>query len=289
MRKKLSVKKAGHGGTLDPLATGVLPIYLNEGTKLVPFNIEGEKEYVATIRLGQETDTMDAEGRVTWEQGNLEIKQEEVEQILKQFRGRIRQIPPYYSAIKQGGIPLYKRVRAGEKPSLPPREVEIYRLGLRHFSFPLLSLEVTCSQGTYIRALARDIGRALGCGAYLVELRRSRSGKFTIDQALSLEEFEHLTQEGTIAEKIIPLTAGLDYAGKIIVPSETAYKVRQGRLIYLADLPSGDFPWWQKGKRVLILQESGELLAVAQTLVDKEGGNLPEDCPLLRTLRVFNI
>ncbi|MGQ9694301.1 MAG: tRNA pseudouridine(55) synthase TruB [Thermodesulfobacteriota bacterium] len=289
VRRMLSVKKAGHGGTLDPLATGVLPIYLNEGTKLVPFNINGEKEYIATIRLGQETDTLDGAGRVIAERADLIIKQEEVEQVLEKFRGRIRQTPPLYSAVKQGGVPLYRRVRSGEKPFLAEREVEIYKLTLRNFSFPTISLEVICSRGTYIRTLAADIGRALGCGAHLGELRRLRSGKFTIDQALSIEEFKQLAKDGTISERIIPLAAGLDYAGKIIVADETARKVRQGRLIYFADLPAADFPWWPKGERILLFQGREKLLAIAQTLIDKEGEKLPINRPLLRIQRVFNV
>lgn len=289
VRQMLAVKKAGHGGTLDPLATGVLPIYLNEGTKLVPFNINGKKEYLATIRLGQETDTLDAEGKITAERVNLEIRQEEVEKVLESFRGRIRQTPPFYSAIKQSGVPLYRLARSGKKPLLPEREVEIYKLTLQKFYFPTFTLEVTCSRGTYIRALAADIGKALGCGAHLVDLRRLRSGIFTIDQALSIEEFKELAKDGTISEKIIPLAAGLDYAGKIVVSGETARKVRQGRLIYLADLPAADLSWWPKGETILLFQEPEKLLAIAQTLVDKEGEKLPFNCPLLRIQRVFNI
>ena len=290
-RQMLAVKKAGHGGTLDPLATGVLPIYLNEGTKLVPFNINGEKEYIATIKLGQETDTGDAEGKITTERADLVIKKEEVERVLENFRGRIRQTPPFYSAIKQGGVPLYRRARLGEAPFLPEREVEIYKLTLQKFSFPTITLEVTCSRGTYIRALAADIGRALGCGAHLVELRRLRSGRFTIDQALSIEEFKLLAKDGTISERIIPLAAGLDYAEKIVVAEETARKVRQGQLIYLADLPATKFPWWPKGERILLLQEPEKPLAIAQTLIDidKEGEKLSINRPLLRVQRVFNI
>ncbi|MGB9699362.1 MAG: tRNA pseudouridine(55) synthase TruB [Thermodesulfobacteriota bacterium] len=289
VRQTLSVKKAGHGGTLDPLATGVLPVYLNEGTKLVPFNLDGEKEYLATIRLGQETDTLDAEGKVIAERPNLVIKQEEVESVLEKFRGRIRQIPPFYSALKQGGVPLYRRVRAGEKPFLPEREVEIYKLTLRNFISPTITLEVICSRGTYIRALAADIGRVLGCGAHLVELRRIRAGKFTIDQALSIEEFKQLAKDGTISKRIIPLAAGLDYAGKIMVAEETARKVRQGRLLYLADLPEADFAWWPKGERILLFEGPEKPLAIAQTLIDKEGEKLPIDRPLLRIQRVFNV
>lgn len=289
VRRILGIKKAGHGGTLDPLATGVLPIYLNEGTKLVPFNLEGQKEYVAKIKLGEETDTLDAEGRIIAEKKDFYVTREEVGRVLEKFRGTIRQTPPPYSAIKQGGIPLYKRVRAGEKPILPEKEVVIHELNLLDFSFPFLTLKIICSRGTYIRALGADIGRALGCGAHLVDLRRNRSGKFTIDQALTIEEFKELTKNGKIINKIIPLAEGLEYGGRMVVADSTAQKVRQGRLLYLADLPVDNFSWWQRGQRVLLFSSPEKPLAIAEALVDKEGEKLPAHCPLLRIQRVFNL
>lgn len=289
VRRLLPVKKAGHGGTLDPLATGVLPIYLNEATKLVPFNLEGTKEYVATIKLGQETDTLDKEGRLIAEKINLQITREEVASVLENFRGRIRQNPPLYSAIKMGGVPLYKRARRGEELILVEREVTIHGLTLKDFSFPLVTLEVICGRGTYIRALAADIGRALGCGAHVVDLRRKRSGKFTIEQALSIAEFKELISSGKISEKIIPLAEGVEYKGKIIVGDQTARKIRQGRVIYLADLPSEEFSWWQKGARIMLFHGPQKPLAIAESLVDKGEEGLPADSPLLRIQRVFNV
>lgn len=288
VRRMLAIKKAGHGGTLDPLATGVLPVYLNEGTKLVSFNLGGQKEYVAKIKLGQETDTLDAEGRVIAEKKDFFVTREEVVRVLENFRGPIPQVPPFYSAIKQGGVPLYKLVRAGERPALREKKVIIYRLTLLDFSFPVLTLEIICGPGTYIRALGADIGRALGCGAHLIELRRIRAGKFSIHQAMTIEEFKRLAENGKIIKRIIPLAEGLEYDGKIIVEDYSAKKVRQGRLIYLADLPPGDFAWWQKGQRILLFHGPEKLLAIAETLVDKEEG-LPANRPLLRIQRVFNV
>ena len=156
VRKVLRVKKAGHGGTLDPLATGVLPVYLEEGTKLVPFNLEGTKEYRATMKLGQETDTLDADGRITaGGKKDFPGTPEMIEEALEKFRGTIRQVPPLFSAIKQKGLPLYQRARAGERPKVAEREVRVHALSLKEVSLPLVTLEITCGRGTYIRSLVR--------------------------------------------------------------------------------------------------------------------------------------
>ena len=230
VRKMLKVKKAGHGGTLDPLATGVLPVYLNEGTKLVPFNLDGIKVYLATMKLGQETDTLDADGKVVCEKEGFSFSREEIEEVLGRFRGTIQQTPPLYSAIKQGGLPMYKRARSGERPSLKKRETTIHVLALQKVSLPFVTLEVTCGRGTYIRSLCADIGQALGCGAHVVELRRLRSGKFTAAQALSVEDLSRLADQGKVGERIIPLKDSVDIAGEIWVESKTAERVRKAGL-----------------------------------------------------------
>lgn len=287
VRKVLRVKKAGHGGTLDPLATGVLPVYLNEGTKLVPFNQEGTKDYVATMKLGQETETLDAEGKVVAEKHGFSLTRDEIEEVLGRFRGPIRQVPPLFSAIKQGGIPLYKRARAGEKPELPERETIIHSLVLKEVSFPLATLAITCGRGTYIRSLCADIGRALGCGAHLTELRRYRSGKFSIDQALNVEELPGLIEKEKIRERIIPMKDGVDVAGAIAVEEKTAVMVRQGRSLFFQDLPGGDLSFLKKGQRLSLLQGPNKLLAIAESLLDEETG-LAKDLPVLRIRRVFH-
>jgi len=287
VRKILKVKKAGHGGTLDPLATGVLPVYLDEGTKLVPFNLEGTKEYLATMKLGQETDTLDANGKVISEKKGFHCSREEIEKVLGQFRGSIQQVPPHFSAIKQGGLPLYKRARAGEKPSLTKRETTIHALSLKEVSLPLVTLEVTCGRGTYIRSLCADIGRALGCGAHLVELRRLRSGKFTIEQALSLNDLSRLVEQEKAEARIIPLKNGVDVSGEIWVERGTAERVRRGQPLRLSDLPEDQRRQMKRGQRVGLLHGSDQLLAIAESQVDGDPG-LVGDPQVLRILRVFH-
>jgi tRNA pseudouridine55 synthase len=287
VRKILHLKKAGHGGTLDPLATGVLPVYLNEGTKLVPFNLTGIKVYRATMRLGQETDTLDADGKVVCEKEGFSFSREEIEEVLVRFRGTIQQTPPLYSAIKQGGLPMYKRARSGERPTLTKRETTIHGLSLQEVSLPLVTLEVTCGRGTYIRSLCADIGQALGCGAHLVELKRLRSGRFTAEQALSVEDLSRLADQGKVGEKIIPLKDSVDISGQIWVESKTAERVRNGRPLYLSDLPEGDRGLIRKGQRVGLLHGAKKLLAIAETQGNGESGR-SEGRPALRILRVFN-
>ncbi len=287
VRKVLRVKKAGHGGTLDPLATGVLPVYLEEGTKLVPFNLEGTKEYRATMKLGWETDTLDADGRVTAGGKNFYGTPEMIEEALEKFRGTIRQIPPLFSAIKQKGLPLYQRARAGERPKVAEREVRVHALSLKEVSLPLATLEITCGRGTYIRSLCADIGRVLGCGAHLVELRRLRSGKFTLDQAMNLEDLSRLAERQRIGERIIPLKSGVDLSGEIRLEEKTADRVRQGQPLRLSDLPEGEGEKLRKGQRMGLLQGTDELLAIAESQVDA-GPGLSGNPQVLRILRVFH-
>jgi tRNA pseudouridine55 synthase len=286
IRKVLKVKKAGHGGTLDPLATGVLPVYLEEGTKLVPFNLEDTKEYRATMRLGQETDTLDADGRITIEKEGFCCTPAMIEAALEKFRGPIRQVPPLFSAIKHRGLPLYKRARAGERPKVAERGVVVHALSLKEFSSPLVTLEVICGRGTYIRSLCADIGRTLGCGGHVVELRRLRCGKFTLDQAISLEKLPWWVEQGRVEEKIISLKDSIDLSGEIRLEEKAAAKVRRGQPLHLMDLPGGEGEKLGKGQRMGLLQEPEDLLAIAESQVDG-GPWLSGNPQVLRILRVF--
>ncbi len=288
VRKRLQVRKAGHGGTLDPIATGVLPVYLGEGTKLVPFNLEGTKEYLARMRLGQETETQDAEGEIVAETPvAISGRREEIECVFERFRGTIRQTPPLFSAIKKDGVPLYKRARAGEKFSVAEREATIHALTVREVCLPYITMEVTCGRGTYIRSLCADIGRALGCGAHLTELRRLRSGKFSLEQAASLEELSRLAEEGRVKERIISLLNGVEMAWAVRVDENTAVAVRQGRSIRSLELAEADRKGVKKGQRLGLWYGAGRLLAIAEARDDGEcwPWNGP---PNLRILRVFN-
>ncbi len=287
VRKMLKGRKAGHGGTLDPLATGVLPIYLGEGTKLVPFNLEGTKAYLAKMKLGQETDTLDAEGKVMTEKPNVFFNRGEIAKVLEQFHGPIRQTPPLFSAVKHEGLPLYKRARAGEKPAVASRETMIHELLLKEVALPFVSLEVTCARGTYIRALCADIGRVLGCGAHLVELRRLRSGKFSIERALTLEDLARLVESNRIGEYLISLKDGVDIAGTIRVEEGAIPGIRQGRPFCPSHLPAGEGGFPKKGQRVCLLDGRDRLVAIAEA---REHGKLglAKNSGVLHVLRVFH-
>jgi tRNA pseudouridine55 synthase len=189
VRKLLGQKRVGHTGTLDPLATGVLPICVGQATRVAEYLSEGGKAYRATIRFGVETTTYDAEGEMVRE-APVALRREEIEAALPEFLGEQEQIPPVYSAIKRDGKPLYALARAGENVQSEPRRVRIDALNIASWNAPDLTLDVECGKGTYIRSLAFDLGRRLGPGAYLAGLVRTRSGPFTLDQSVTLEELE---------------------------------------------------------------------------------------------------
>jgi len=194
--------KVGHTGTLDPFASGVLVVVTGQATRLASYLQASQKEYLAEIRLGRETDTHDREGRTVAEGQVPVLDDNEIEALLDRFRGPIRQVPPMYSAIKINGERLYKAARRNETVERPPREVEIFSLELRERAPDRLGLEIRCSSGTYIRSLARDLGRTIGCGAHLASLVRTRSGDFTLDEARTLEEIAEDT-----AGSLVPMNA----------------------------------------------------------------------------------
>jgi tRNA pseudouridine55 synthase len=284
LRKGLKVRKAGHGGTLDPLATGVLPVYLNEATKLVPFNLEGTKEYAAVIRFGQETDTLDADGKIVSETREFFFPRERLEETLNLYRGTIRQTPPAFSAIKKGGVPVYRQARAGQRPVLSEREAVIESLELQELSLPRATIAVTCGRGTYIRSLAADIGRSLGCGAHVAELRRLRSGLFRLEQAISLEEFANRAERGTIEEKILPLKESVALAALLQIGPAAAEKIRRGKPLRLEDLAASAGGLLAQGKRVGLCEGSGDLLAIVEAKTPETAGAAAG----VRILRVFH-
>jgi tRNA pseudouridine55 synthase len=182
-RRWFGTKRVGHLGTLDPQATGVLPLAIRSATKLIPFIEGGAKGYDGTIVLGSETDTLDHEGAVLRRFSGTLPDREAVEDALTAFRGDIQQIPPMYSAVKKNGVPLHRLARRGEEVERDPKWVTIDELELTRFESPELDVRVLCSTGTYVRVIASDLGTALGCGAHLGGLRRTRSGPFLLDSA----------------------------------------------------------------------------------------------------------
>jgi len=205
LRGLLGVRKIGHTGTLDPDATGVLCICIGKATKLADYLSEVDKEYRAIMKLGVITDTQDATGKVLNETVSFNITREDAEEAFRKFSGKIVQIPPMYSAIKVGGVPLYRLARKGKEIPRKPREVFIRDIKLLDFSVPLIKFDVTCSKGTYIRTLCADIGNYLGVGAHMWSLDRLRSGDYTLKDALNIEDVERLIKTGELESRIISM------------------------------------------------------------------------------------
>ena len=202
LRKKLNTKKVGHTGTLDPNATGVLPILIGTATKISKYLIEHEKTYIATIKLGKKTDTGDAEGKVIEENTNIkDISEEELEKVLKSFIGKQNQIPPMYSAIKVDGKKLYEYAREGIKVELKPREIEILDINLIEFNNNQIQFSVRCSKGTYIRTLCEDIAEKLGTIGYMKELQRTSVNQFNLEESISIDDLDNIN----VQEKIISI------------------------------------------------------------------------------------
>jgi tRNA pseudouridine55 synthase len=221
--------KLGHGGTLDPMASGVLPVCVGEATKVIPYLLGADKEYLAVVRFGVETDTLDATGKVVSEKavGNLDAAR--LEAALAGFRGEIEQVPPMFSALKHHGQPLYRYARAGQTIARPPRHVEVHELVLLAFEPPdRARLRIRCSKGTYIRSLAADLGRHLGVGAHLTELRRTASGPFALAQALSLDTIDAWVDEGR-ALPFVSLRDSLAHLPAVTVGEEMAVRLARGQ------------------------------------------------------------
>ena len=220
--------KVGHGGTLDPLASGVLPVALGEATKLCGRLLDATKGYDFSVRFGEETDTLDAEGEVI-ATSKVRPKRQEVEAVLAAFIGEIEQIPPAYSALKIAGKAAYARARAGEEIELSPRIVTVFDLKLLELTNESASFSATVSKGTYIRSLARDIAYALGSLGHVSYLRRTRAGPFSIGSAISLDFLEEVAKARALTRTVLPLTAALDDIPALPVTTRQAEMLRQGQ------------------------------------------------------------
>jgi len=209
VRRLSGVRRVGHTGTLDPAATGVLVVCLGQATRLVQYMMEATKAYRAEVHLGIATDTLDATGTPVSETDPSSVSRRQVEEALTAFTGEIEQVPPMFSALKHDGQPLYRHARAQREVERQPRRVTIHRLQLLAFQLPLVTIEVECSKGTYIRALADDLGQELGCGAHLAALTRLRVGPFTLEEACSLPELEAAFQEDRWQGLLHPADAAL--------------------------------------------------------------------------------
>lgn len=287
VKKLLGARKAGHTGTLDPLATGVLPVCLNEATKLAQFLTAENKTYRATMLLGVQTDTQDTEGKVT-DKSDRVVSDEEIRAALRQMTGKISQVPPVFSALKLKGKPLYKYARAGEFPEIPAREVEIFWLRVNDISFPYATFEVSCSKGTYIRTLCSDVGLALGCGACLSGLRRLQSGFFTEAMAVSLKNDNPEEKRQELAAKMLTMAQILPDFATISVGEALADKLRGGFQPDV-EMMKNNVPFLAKGDMIKFIRIDGQLVAVAQMLIALNQTTHQEaKTQAARIMRVFN-
>lgn len=288
VKRILGVRKAGHAGTLDPLATGVLPLCLNEATKLVQFLSLDDKEYRATMLLGVTTETMDIEGRIT-DRREPEVDEVRIREALQFFTGPISQEPPRYSAVKFKGRPLYSWARKGVDIALPPRIVQVYSSILEEIALPYVTFRVACSKGTYIRTLCADLGERLGCGACMSALRRLRCGCFTLETAVSLEDIADGKGRETLSARVIPLSDGLRNVAAIEISEELSGRIRDGFQPDGSTLREYHIPSLADGDMVKFLTSSGGLVAVARFLYASDQLAVSDmGQPAVRILRVFH-
>jgi tRNA pseudouridine55 synthase len=259
VRRLTGVRRVGHGGTLDPFAAGVLPVFIGHATRLVEYHMADQKSYRALVCFGARSTTDDLDGELT--PTGKAPTQDEVEQVLDLFRGEIDQTPPDYSAVRVAGRKAYELARHGEKPELRARHVTIHRLEMTNWdgtdpARPVATMEVRCSAGTYIRALARDMGERLGCGAYLGALTRTASGPFSIDQAQPLDLVRAALAEGRSTELLLPMDTGLEAFPTLTVrPDEVSSLARGQQLRRARDAVADGL--------VRVTDETGRLIAIA--------------------------
>ena len=240
VKRLYEANKAGHAGSLDPLATGVLPVCLGEATKVSQFLLDSDKRYRARIKLGIRTDTGDSEGSIIERNEGISVSRKAVERALTKFKGEVEQVPPMHSAIKMNGVPLYKLARKVITVEREPRLVTLYQICLVEFVNSELELEISCSKGTYIRTIADDLGQELGCGAHVIELRRTQAGVFTEKDSISSEELA-LEKENRGLDKIdqflIPMDRAIQDLPEVNLPSITASHVKNGQAVLVRHLP----------------------------------------------------
>lgn len=288
VRKILGVRRVGHTGTLDPQATGVLPLCVGRATRIAQYLTQADKEYVMTLRLGVTTDTLDAAGKETGRVEEIRVRREEVEAILPRFVGEIQQVPPLFSAKKYRGERLYRLARRGEQVKRQPVTVRVHALELLEFEPPFARLKMSCSKGTYARSLCDDIGRALGCGGHLHALTRTRSGRFSMEGILTLEGLEQVVRERRLGEVVIPLAEALAHLPAVRVAPEAGRVILHGSDVaagMVVQFPAGI----HRGALVRVLGYRKQLLSLAETTVASPDFSACEPTRVvLHPVRVFS-
>lgn len=260
VRRGTGIRRAGHTGTLDPRASGVLVVLLGPAVRLSEFVSASDKSYQATIRLGSRTETYDAESEPS-EEMPVNVSEEEFIDLIKGYEGEIEQVPPPYSAVKVDGQKAYDLARKGEEVELEPRLINVYNLDLLEWAPPEVVVDVKCSSGTYVRSLANDIGEALGIGAHLVGLRRTSSGQFTLRDSISLRRLREAFDTGTWAQHLIPAAEALSDWYTIELDEELLEKVRNGHRIPAEEGRTG----WARA-----ISEQGDLVALMEVVEEAQ-------------------
>ncbi len=264
LRRVFGTRRIGHGGTLDPLATGVLPVFVGRATRGAEFFEHAEKTYETVLRLGITTDTEDITGTV-WEQREVSISQQEFLGILPQFRGKIQQIPPMYSALKINGQKLCDLARKGREVSRPPREIEIHALECLEFTGQTARLRVRCSKGTYIRTLCKDIGETLGCGGCMESLRRTGAGAYTIEEAVALET---LLESQTPEAYLRPVDTLFARHPAVTLTEKQEARCRNGNSFSIA-LPDGAYRAYSRsGEFLMLAKVSDGVMSTVKSFFD---------------------
>ncbi len=265
VRKLLSQRRVGHAGTLDPAASGVLPVCVGQATRVAEYLSESGKAYRATLVFGIVTDTYDAEGAVVQETDASALTRQQIEAMLPSFLGSQMQVPPRYSAIKLAGQPAYKRARAGEEIMLDARPITISRLEIVDWQPPALTLDIECSKGTYIRSLAYDLGKRSGYGAFLRNLVRTRSGPFVLSESITLEQVAEAVERGEVWRYLHAPEKALEYARALVLDIETAERVGHGNAFSGAPEQAGV----NARELARVYDQEGRFLAVAAWDADR--------------------
>ena len=263
VKRLFNARKVGHTGSLDPLATGVLPLCLGEATKFSQYLLTSDKTYVATLRLGVSTDSGDVDGKVIEERSVGEIPRDRLEAALEGFRGDIEQVPSMFSAVKHQGQPLYKLARQGIEIEREARPVTIYRNEIVDFEGDRLTIEVHCSKGTYVRTIAHDLGEVLGCGAHVVALRRTMAGPYIEDDLVTLDQVTRMAEDGRLDELLRPVATTVGQWPPVELAGAPAFYLKQGQPVLVPHAPT-------EGWVRLYEQENdnGRFIGVGEILTD---------------------
>ena len=243
VKRIFDARKAGHTGSLDPLATGMLPICLGEATKISGYLLNADKRYTATCKLGVRTDSADADGNVIATRAVPDLTETDITQVLAQFTGELQQIPPMHSALKRDGVPLYKLAHQGIEIEREARTITVYRLALLNYRDDTLEIDVYCSKGTYVRTLVDDIGETLGCGAHITALRRLQVDPFEGKRMYTLEELNTLQEQGVMAldETLLTMEAGIANWPEVKLTADAAFYLRQGQAVFVPQVKTSGY------------------------------------------------